>query len=131
MGKRWPSAAAAPILPAAAWREETRVGRRPLPSAATAAPPGSPYTITPSLATGGTFNPANYTITYNTGALTVYPAGLAVAVNNCSRPYGAANPAFSVTYSNFVNGETLGASDVAGSPALGTGADRNSPVGAY
>ncbi len=99
--------------------------------AATAAVSGSPYTITPSTATGGTFNAANYTITYNPGALTVYPASLTVAVNNSSQPYGAANPAFSVTYSNFVNGETLGTSDVAGSPALSTGADTNSPVGAY
>ncbi len=92
---------------------------------------GSPYTITPSAATGGTFNATNYTLTYNPGALTVYPASLTVAVNNSSRPYGATNPAFSVTYSNFVNGETLGTSDVAGSPALSTGADTNSPVGAY
>jgi len=39
---------------------------------ATAAVPG-PYPITPSAATGGTFTPANYTITYVNGALTVTP----------------------------------------------------------
>jgi autotransporter-associated beta strand protein len=39
--------------------------------AANAPVSGSPYTITPSAATGGSFNPANYTITYNSGTLTV------------------------------------------------------------
>jgi autotransporter-associated beta strand protein len=99
--------------------------------AATAPVSGSPYIITPSAATGGSFNPANYSITYNTGALTVNPALLTVTANNYSRPYGALNPVFTVTYTNFVNGETLGTSDVAGSPALSTGAATNSPVGAY
>jgi hypothetical protein len=37
---------------------------------ATNAPAGT-YTITPSAAAGGTFNAANYDITYNTGTLTV------------------------------------------------------------
>ena len=42
---------------------------------ATAPVSGSPYTITPSAATGGTFNPANYSITYNPGTLTVVLPG--------------------------------------------------------
>ncbi len=37
---------------------------------AACAPVGT-YTITPSLATGGTFNPSNYAIAYNPGTLTV------------------------------------------------------------
>ena len=41
---------------------------------ATAAVAGSPYAITPSEATGGTFTPSNYTISYANGALTVNPA---------------------------------------------------------
>jgi autotransporter-associated beta strand protein len=45
---------------------------------ATAPVSGSPYVITPSTATGGTLNPNNYTITYNTGNLTVTPAILNV-----------------------------------------------------
>ncbi|HZQ46706.1 MAG TPA: Ig-like domain repeat protein, partial [Verrucomicrobiae bacterium] len=40
---------------------------------ANAAVSGSPYTITPSAATGGSFNAANYTITYNDGSLAVNP----------------------------------------------------------
>jgi filamentous hemagglutinin family protein len=45
---------------------------------ATAAVAGSPYAITPSEATGGTFTPSNCTISYANGALTVTPAPLAV-----------------------------------------------------
>jgi autotransporter-associated beta strand protein len=45
---------------------------------ANAAVAGSPYTITPSAATGGTFNPNNYNITYATGNLTVTAASLTV-----------------------------------------------------
>jgi trimeric autotransporter adhesin len=45
---------------------------------ATAPIVGSPYPITPSAATGGTFNANNYAITYNTGNLAVTPATLNV-----------------------------------------------------
>ena len=40
------------------------------------------YTITPSAATGGTFTASNYTITYDTGTLTVNPAALTITANN-------------------------------------------------
>ena len=40
-------------------------------AAATAPVAGSPYLITPSVATGGTFNPANYAITCVPGYLTI------------------------------------------------------------
>jgi hypothetical protein len=100
------------------------------PGTATAAPVGT-YAITPSLTTGGTFTAANYSIAYYPGTLTVNPAVLTVIADDFSQPYGATNPMFTVTYTNFVNGETLGTSDVAGSPALSTGATTNSPVGVY
>ena len=44
-------------------------------AAASATVAGSPYSITPSAATGGTFVPANYTIVYVKGSLTVFPVG--------------------------------------------------------
>ncbi|MDB5152375.1 MAG: pknD 4, partial [Mucilaginibacter sp.] len=49
-------------------------------SAATASVAGSPYTgsVTPSAATGGTFNTSNYNITYAKGKITVTP------LNDCS-----------------------------------------------
>ncbi len=59
---------------------------------ATAHVAGSPYAITPSAATGGTFTPTNYTITYTSAPLgfTVSPAPLTVTANNQSKTYGTA-----------------------------------------
>lgn len=99
-------------------------------NAGTAPVSGSPYTITASAATGGTFNSANYSITYNTGTLTVNPASLGVTADDTSRAYGAPNPAFTVTYANFANSETLGTSDVVGSPAPAS-VDSTGDVGTY
>ncbi|MDO8653313.1 MAG: YDG domain-containing protein [Undibacterium sp.] len=45
----------------------------PTGTPATASAVGGPYPITPSNATGGTFTPSNYTITYVNGLLTVTP----------------------------------------------------------
>jgi hypothetical protein len=42
--------------------------------AATSSVAGSPYAIVPSNATGGTFTPSNYSISYVNGALVVTPA---------------------------------------------------------
>ena len=57
----------------------------PAGTAATAAV--GPYTVTPSAATGGTFNPANYAVTYATGTLTVNPAALTVTASAHSKTY--------------------------------------------
>jgi len=59
------------------------------------------YTVTPAGAVSG-----NYNIVYNTGMLAVTRAQLNVTAANKSKTYGAANPAFTVTYSGFVNGDT-------------------------
>jgi hypothetical protein len=56
--------------------------------ASTASVAGSPYTITPSAATGGTFAPGNYTVSYAPGALTVNPATLTITANNRSKIFG-------------------------------------------
>jgi filamentous hemagglutinin family protein len=71
------------------------------------APAGS-YAIIPSNATGGTFNPANYRITYVNGVLTVTPAPLSITANDASRNYNgiAYSGGNGVTYAGFVNGET-------------------------
>ena len=65
-----------------------------------------PYIITPSAATGGTFTPANYAITYATGTLTVNPAALTVTADAKTKTAGAADPAFTASYAGLVNGET-------------------------
>ena len=90
---------------------------------------GSSYSIIASGAMGSGLG--NYNITYNPGSLTVNPANLGVTADNQSRIYGAINPEFTVSYSGFVNGESLTNSDVVGASDLSTMADTNSPVGTY
>ncbi len=55
---------------------------------ATAGVAGSPYGIAISNARGGTFDPANYTLSYVQGSLGVTPAGLSITANNQSKEYG-------------------------------------------
>ncbi len=59
------------------------------------------YVITPSGLTSG-----NYTITFNTGTLTIDKAALSVTADNKTKTYGAADPTFTASYAGFVNGET-------------------------
>jgi hypothetical protein len=54
---------------------------------------------------------------------------LTVTANDVSRVYGASNPAFTPSYSGFVNGEN--SSVLSGSPSLTTTATPTSPVGNY
>jgi hypothetical protein len=56
--------------------------------AVTASVAGSPYTITASAATGGTFTPGNYSITYVNNKLTVNPAALTITASGQSKTYG-------------------------------------------
>lgn len=61
--------------------------------------------------------------------LTVNKAALTVTANNVSKTYGLANPAFTVAYSGFVNGETN--TSLTTPPVAGTTATTASPVGLY
>jgi gliding motility-associated-like protein len=88
-----------------------------------------PGSIVPSAATGGTFNAANYAITYKAGTLTVGQAILTITVNNATKVYGAAIPALSVSYSGFTGGDD--ASSLTVQPTISTAATANSPVGTY
>ena len=77
---------------------------------ATASAAGGPYGIAPAAATGGSFDPGNYSISYVNGALTVNPASLTIAAMNQSQTY--ASP-FVFTGNEFTarglkNGETVG-----------------------
>jgi hypothetical protein len=103
------------------------VGRVTLSSSAavaTAGVSGSPFSIVPSAATGGTFNSANYTISYRNGTLTVNPAVLTVTANDTNRVYGAANPAFTGTMTGLQNSDNITAS-------YNCSAAASSPVGSY
>jgi hypothetical protein len=81
--------------------------------AGTAAVASSPYIITPSLATGGTFNAANYTITTITAStLTVNPAPLTITANNQTKIFGQTvtfgSGSTQFTSSGLQNSETIG-----------------------
>ena len=66
----------------------------------------------------------NYFSTSGTTTLRVTPAALSITVNDASRAYGVANPAFNGTLSGVVAGETILVS-------YSTAAVSNSPVGTY
>ena len=79
-------------------------------SPASASVAGSTYPIIPSAAVAnGAFNPANYTITYLNGALTVTPAPLTVTADNASKSFGQTTvlPTTAFTTSGLVNGDTV------------------------
>jgi len=61
--------------------------------------------------------------------LSVSAKVLAVSADNKSKTVGAANPAFTVTYSGFVNGDSVAV--LSGSPALSTSATISSVAGQY
>ena len=77
-------------------------------TAGTAGVAGGPYTITASNAAGGTFDAANYNISYINGSLTVNPASLTVTASNVSKTYGQTPVLTGFTSSGLQNGETIG-----------------------
>ncbi|OGV67019.1 MAG: hypothetical protein A3K19_29635 [Lentisphaerae bacterium RIFOXYB12_FULL_65_16] len=93
-------------------------------SNATVTSPVGTYAITPS---GGTDN--NYTFTYVNGTLSITAATLTATAEDTSRPYGSANPALTVSYSGFMNGETVAV--LTQEPVPATAAGPGSPVGTY
>ena len=80
-------------------------------------------------ASGGTA--ANYAISDVNGTLTVSQAAITVTADNESKVYGAADPAFTASYSGFQYGQALAASGVTGAPSLTSTDDVTSPSGSY
>ena len=108
------------------------IGSVTLASAGTAATAGvgaTPYAIAAGSATSGTFNPANYAITYNSGALTVTPAPLTVTASDATKTYGQtvtfAGTEF--TSSGLQNGETIGSVTLASAGAAASASAAGSP----
>jgi hypothetical protein len=98
---------------------------------AAAASVGS-YPITPSNATGGTFTASNYTVTYNTGTLTVNPKPLTITANAITKPFGEtlASPitgSTAFTSDGLVNSDTIGSVTI----SYGTGAASSDAAGIY
>ena len=87
----------------------------------TANVPGSPYAISAANASGGTFNPSNYAITYDPGTLTVDPAALTITANSLTKTYGQTVTFAGTEFTSIglQNGETIGAVSLssAGAPA--------------
>jgi hypothetical protein len=91
---------------------------------ATASSAVGTYAITASGAVS-----SNYTISYVAGTLTVTRATLTVTANNATKAYGAANPALTMSYGGFVNGDT--AASLTTAPTVSTTATAASAVGTY
>ena len=93
-------------------------------TAATAASPAGTYPIAISAATA-----SNYNMTYAAGTLTVNPAALTITADNKTKTPGAANPALTLTYNGFVNGDD--ATSLSTQPTLSTTATATSATGTY
>ena len=82
------------------------------------------YTLNPSV---GTLAAANYSfITLSLGVFTITPSSLSVTANDATREYHSSDPAFTATFSGFVNGDN--ASVISGAPNFATNATIDSPV---
>ena len=71
----------------------------------------------------------NYTAASKTIKIPVNKAQLTVTADNATRPYGSANPTFTLSYTGFVNGETEAA--LAVKPTATCSATSTSPAGTY
>ena len=71
----------------------------------------------------------NYDIIEVTGTLTINKAPLTATADDQSKTYGDANPAFSISYSGFLNGDD--ASDLDTQPTASSIADETSDVNTY
>ncbi|MDO8350836.1 MAG: MBG domain-containing protein, partial [Gallionella sp.] len=96
---------------------------------ATAGVAGSPYAITASGASGGSFNAGNYSISYVDGALGVTPAPLGIAANSASKIYGDTLSFIGNEFSStgLKNGETIGGVSLASAGAAATAGIAGSP----
>jgi len=97
------------------------------PAITTTAGPASPAGTYPITASGAA--DPNYSITYNSGTLTVQRATLTITPNSASMTYGGVLPALTASYSGFVNGDNVSALTTA--PAISTTATASSPAGTY
>ena len=71
----------------------------------------------------------NYEFSYTAGKLTVTKAALSAKAGDASRIYGAANPAFTISYEGFLNGDTE--ASLSTKPTATTTASAASAVGDY
>ncbi|MFN8537397.1 MAG: MBG domain-containing protein [Thermomicrobiales bacterium] len=101
-------------------------GRPTVSTAATASSNAGTYPITVAR---NTLNSPNYDFTLVNGTLTVTPTPLTITAVDKTRAYGAANPALTVRYSGFRQGDNAG--DLNGALTLTTPATTASPADTY
>jgi hypothetical protein len=94
---------------------------------ATAGVLGSPYAIVPSNATGGTFTPDNYSISYVNGVLTVTPAPLTITAQDVSKVYGQTAVLNGFDADALLNGETVGFVSMSSEGQLELSSEESSP----
>ncbi len=94
---------------------------------ATASVAGNPYAIVPSHATGGTFAPGNYSISYVNGVLTVTPAPLTITAQDVDKVYGQTPVLSGFDASALVNGETVGSVTLTSAGQVATASVAGSP----
>ena len=95
-------------------------------------PPGTVLSAGTNQLLSVTFTPvdsANYLIVTTNVSINVTPAVLTITANNTNKVYGASLPAFTASYSGFVNGDTFASLDTP--VTLVTAATASSDVGTY
>ena len=93
------------------------------------APVGS-FTISPTDASGGTFDPGNYSMTYEAGTLSINPRPpLTIVANNVNINAGQPIPSFTAQYEGLVPGQGPGV--LTGQLGFSTPANSSSASGAY
>ncbi len=97
-----------------------------MPTVNTTATNASPVGTYPLTFSGGSDN--NYNFVFNSGTLTVTKAPLTAKADNKSRSFGTANPALTISYTGFVNGD--GPTSIT-QPIISTTATISSPFGNY
>ena len=80
--------------------------------------------------TGGAFS-SNYAVTLVNGLLKITQATLTVTADSAVREEGQMNPTFQLTYSGFVNGDSLATSMISDTPIVTCSANAYSPAGIY
>jgi hypothetical protein len=90
---------------------------------------GGPYAITIGTPGGGTFNPANYAISFANGSFAVTRASLTLTAINQSKVYGStfAFTGTEFSASGLKNGESVGFADFASTGAGPTAGVAGSP----
>ena len=83
----------------------------------------------PIAAAQNTLNSPNYDFAFVPGTLTVSPTPLTIAAVDKVRGYSAANPALTLRYTGFRQGDTV--ADLGGAPSVATAATTASPAGTY